>query len=76
MTRQTYRALLLRLWRVDSGGRATWRASLEDAHSGERHGFSDLPALHGFLQALLDAPEHAPADAPDAARPTPRAAEP
>jgi hypothetical protein len=54
MAKQTYLAFLLRLWRVDGGGEATWRASLEDAHSGERRGFSDLSALQVFLQALLE----------------------
>jgi hypothetical protein len=54
MDKQTYLAFLLRLWRVDSGGEGVWRASLEDAHSGERRGFSDLPALQVFLQALLE----------------------
>jgi hypothetical protein len=55
MTKQTYLTFLLRLWRVDGGGQDAWRASLEDAHSGERRGFSDLPELHGFLQALVEA---------------------
>jgi hypothetical protein len=73
MAKQTYLAFLLRLWRVDSGGQGAWRASLEDAHSGERHGFSDLPALQEFLRALQEA--HAPeraglahGEAPEAAR--------
>jgi hypothetical protein len=65
MARQTYLAFLLRLWRVDSGGRPAWRASIEDAHSGERHGFSDLAALQEYLQALLEPQQ------PDEARPTP-----
>jgi hypothetical protein len=28
-----------------------WRASVEDAHSGERRAFADLAALFAFLQA-------------------------
>jgi len=55
MAKQTYLALLLRFWRVDSGSQSVWRASLEDAHTGERRGFSDLPALQVFLQTLLEA---------------------
>lgn len=54
MAKQTYLTFLLRLWRVDAEGQVAWRASLEDAHSGERRGFGDLPALQGFLQALLE----------------------
>jgi hypothetical protein len=70
MGKQTYLAFLLRLWRVDGEGQGTWRASLEDAHSGERHGFGDLPALQGFLETLLEPPppEQAghPGEAPEA----------
>ena len=47
-----YRAYLLRLWQVDGDdGRPVWRAALEDAHSGERHGFADLTRLCAFLEA-------------------------
>lgn len=74
MGRQAYHAFLLRLWRVDGGGRAAWRASLEDAHSGERHGFSDLPALQSFLQAQLEA--HAPERAEPSRAETPEVARP
>jgi hypothetical protein len=54
MAKQTYRTFLLRLWPAASEGQGGWRASLEDAHSGERRGFSDLLALHGFLRSLLE----------------------
>jgi hypothetical protein len=47
-----YRAYLLRLWRVDGDdGGPVWRASLEEARSGERHGFADLARLYAFLDA-------------------------
>ena len=72
---ERYHALLLRIWRVESEG--AWRASIEDAHSGERRGFSDLTALLSFLQALQETqpPQRAgqaPAETPEAAprRPT------
>lgn len=55
MAEQSYRAYLLRLWRADGEGGGAWRASLEDAHSGERRGFADLHALLRFLELLLDA---------------------
>ena len=54
MAKQTYLTFLLRLWRLDGEDPGAWRASLEDAHSGERRDFSDLAALQGFLQALLE----------------------
>ena len=44
-----YRAYLLRLWQVRSGGQLEWRASLEDVRSGERHGFATLDLLITYL---------------------------
>jgi hypothetical protein len=46
-----YLAYLLRLWRVGSEGEAAWRASLEDAHTGERQGFADLDALFDHVRS-------------------------
>jgi hypothetical protein len=46
---QPYRAYLVRLWQARSGRQVVWRASAEDAHSGERHAFADLQALCAFL---------------------------
>jgi len=49
---QRYRVYLLRLWQVDGDdGRPVWRAALEDARTGERHGFADLARLCAFLEA-------------------------
>jgi hypothetical protein len=45
-----YHAGLLRLWRDGPGG--AWRASLQDAESGERVGFADLERLFAYLQRL------------------------
>jgi hypothetical protein len=45
-----YHSYLLRLWRTGSQGNATWRASLESAQTGERHGFADLASLVAFLE--------------------------
>jgi hypothetical protein len=48
-----YRAYLLRLWQAEGDdGRPVWRAALEDARSGERHGFANLARLCAFLEAL------------------------
>jgi hypothetical protein len=45
-----YHAGLLRLWRDGPGG--PWRASLQDAESGERVGFADLERLFAYLRQL------------------------
>lgn len=47
-----YLSYLLRLWR-EGEGRATWRASLESSHTGERKGFASLDDLFGFLQEQI-----------------------
>ena len=57
MAQIDYHAGLLRLWRVGAGG--AWRASLQDAESGERIGFADLDHLFAYLRRLTD-------DTPDA----------
>lgn len=49
-----YRSYVLRLWEVDSAGQRVWRASLQDANSGERRGFADLAALTAFLAEQTD----------------------
>jgi hypothetical protein len=54
-----YRAFMLRCWEVrspDPGGVATWRFSLEDPDSKQRHGFADLEALVAFLGDELGGP--------------------
>jgi hypothetical protein len=45
----TYRSFLLRLWQVNSANGVVWRASLEDARTGLRLGFSSIRRLHEFL---------------------------
>ncbi len=57
ITKRRYLAYMLRLWQVKDGGLITWRASLEDPHTGELRGFESLAAL---IQYLL---ELAPGDA-------------
>jgi hypothetical protein len=47
---RSYRAYLLRLWRVNSGGSMVWHVSLEDSRTGERRGFADLKGLFEFLE--------------------------
>jgi hypothetical protein len=49
-----YRAYLLRLWQAEGDdGHPVWRAALEDARTGERHGFADLARLLAFLEAQM-----------------------
>jgi hypothetical protein len=47
-----YLSYLLRLRRV-SGQEVTWRASLEDPHTGELHNFASLEEAVDFLQAQM-----------------------
>lgn len=54
--RAGYRAYLLRLWRVQAGPEPTWRASLEDAHSGVSLVFPSLERACAFLADQLAEP--------------------
>jgi hypothetical protein len=51
-----YVAYLLRLWQVNEGEDAIWRASLESAHAGERQGFASLADLCTFLEEQVGHP--------------------
>jgi hypothetical protein len=48
--RAGYVSYLLRLWRVRVGGQETWRASLENPHTGQRLAFVGLGELFSYLQ--------------------------
>lgn len=52
-SRKKYRSYLLRLWRVETP-EPSWRASLEDPHTGERIGFAGLEQLFAFLMELVE----------------------
>ena len=41
---------LLRLWQAEQEGTWVWRASLENAHTGERRGFAGLAEMYAFLE--------------------------
>jgi len=45
-----YISYLLRLWQIESQGQLMWRASLEEARTGERRGFPDMEALIAYLR--------------------------
>ena len=45
-----YLAYLLRLWQVHNKGEIGWRASVENAHTGEKVGFAHLDELVVFLR--------------------------
>ncbi len=50
-----YKSYLLRLWRNGSTNSTGWRASVEDARTGERFGFASLEELFAFLMQLVGA---------------------
>jgi len=49
----TYLSYLLRLWRVRRNNHLVWRASLENPHTGEKHGFAGLELLLEFLREQI-----------------------
>jgi hypothetical protein len=67
-----YYAYLLRLWpeNVDSQGAASWRATLEDAHTGERLGFANLEQLFTHLMQLAEGHSKGSTEASDPQSPT------
>ena len=50
---QAYHSYLLRLWSVPGEDEETWRASLENPQTGERHGFASLDAMVAFLRRQI-----------------------
>ena len=58
-----YSSYLLRLWQTASSGELAFRASLEDAHSGDRVGFADLDDLCDYLRAQAGLAPEAKRDA-------------
>lgn len=64
--RPRYLAYLLRLWCVDTNGETVWHASVEDPHTGERHGFANLARLFEFLQGRTHDSTRNKADGVDA----------
>jgi hypothetical protein len=48
---QEYLAYMLRLWSVRNNGKTLWRASLENAQTGERRGFAGLNDLFEYLRS-------------------------
>ncbi|MBN1484802.1 MAG: hypothetical protein JXA37_08780 [Chloroflexia bacterium] len=52
-----YRSYLLRLWPTRSHEEEVWRASLEQAGSGQMSGFASLQALFDYLLAETEQAE-------------------
>ena len=48
-----YLAYLLRLWQTQHKGEIGWRASLENAHTGEKLAFAHLDELVAFLRERI-----------------------
>lgn len=53
-----YRSFLLRLWLVKQDDEFTWRAILENPHTGQQQLFSSPKALDEFLRKLSQELEH------------------
>ena len=55
-----YHAYLLRIWREEPA--APWRATLENAHTGQRCSFASIESLFHFLdqQTQAERPPHLP----------------
>jgi hypothetical protein len=51
--RADYRVYILRLWRVNDGPNAIWRASLLEVHTGVRRGFAGLGDAITHLRAEI-----------------------
>jgi hypothetical protein len=49
-----YLAYLLRLWQIQDKWETGWRASLENAHTGEKLAFAHLDELVAFLRERID----------------------
>ena len=62
-----YIAFLLRLWPegASSSYAANWRATLENAHTGERLGFASLEQLFAHLMQLVETPDQSPPETGD-----------
>jgi hypothetical protein len=44
-----YRSYLLRLWQVSAADPSSWRLSLEEVRTHQRHNFASLEQLFAFL---------------------------
>jgi hypothetical protein len=53
MVKQDYLSYLLRLWWAGKGERDGWRASLQDASTGERKSFASLDDLLLYLRQRM-----------------------
>lgn len=60
-----YKAYLVRLWHTGHADKATWRASIEDAHTGAHYSFASLEILFAFFEAETHAITHLEVHATD-----------
>ncbi len=60
-----YISYLLRLWQVQSQEGLVWRASLEQASTGERQGFACLADLCAFLEQVTASANEDRPDSPE-----------
>ena len=50
-SRDTYHAMMLRLWRDDHAKQ--WRASIQDPHTGEKRRFANIEQFCAYLHSKL-----------------------
>jgi hypothetical protein len=55
---------VVRLWQSDATDQKTWRASVQNPGSGERHIFADLEEFFAFVEEQTRATNAAPVDTP------------
>ena len=60
-----YMAYLVRLWRTGPGEGAGWRASLQDAQTGQRMGFACLDDAVAYLKQRMGEGKAGPGDGAD-----------
>ena len=63
--RRGYLSYLLRLWQVNEGTDAPWRASLENPQTGARRGFATLAELFSHLEGEVRRVARGQAPGPD-----------
>lgn len=62
-SRDTYHAMMLRLWRDEHADQ--WRASIQDPHTGEKRRFTSIEQFCAYLHRKLAPPDDKPSQTAD-----------